>query len=76
MSTGTDSTGTDIGQCQQTGENRKMISYMIFIAKQLTDDGRNWEWNMCREINTDREFSSRSLKEAHHLAHLVLNVKM
>lgn len=53
-----------------------MISYMIFIAKQLTDDGRNWEWNMCREINTDREFSSRSLKEADHLAHLVLNVKM
>jgi hypothetical protein len=76
LSTGTDSTGTDIRQCQQTGEYLKMISYMIFIAKQLTDDGRNWEWNMCREINTDRDFSSRSLKGADHLAHLVVNVKV
>ena len=49
---------------------------MIFIAKQLTADGWGGAWNMCGEINTDTEFSCRSLKEIDHLVPLVVNVNL
>lgn len=57
-------------QCQQTGENRKMISFLTFIAKQITDGEREGAWNMCGEIKTGTEFSCGSLKGTDRLVHL------
>ena len=63
-------------QCQQTGDNRKMISLMTFIAKQMTGGGRDGAWNMCGEIKTGTKFSCGSMKGIDRLVHLVVNVKL
>ena len=49
-------------QSQQTGENRKIISSVIFIAIRTTDGGRDGAWIMCGEKETHTELPCRSLK--------------